>query len=108
LCLADGYLSADEQIHGQEASKGEPDDDDDQKGPVVDFALLKASNQHCQLDEVTTGYFNALLAAKNQAQPVIICRIAGVQSATGVFTTLRRLLAQKQKCLRRCSRAFVE
>jgi hypothetical protein len=78
LCLADGYLSADEQIHGQEASKGEPDDDDDQKGPVVDFALLKASNQHCQLDEVTTGYFNALLAAKNQAQPVIICRIAGV------------------------------
>jgi hypothetical protein len=77
---ADGYLSADERMQDQESSDRESDGDIDHDCPVVDFALLKASNQHCELDEVTTSYFNALLAAKTQVQPIIICRFAGVQS----------------------------
>ena len=79
---ADGYLSADERMQEQDTSEAESDGDalERDRGRVVDFALLKAANQNAVLDARATSYFNALLAAKQQGQPVIICRSAGARS----------------------------
>ena len=93
---ADGYLSEDERMH----DAGGSDADSDADGPaataisaadgsggkrgkavVVDFALRKAAHQQCQFDDATTAYFNALLAAKTQAQPLVICREPGARCA---------------------------
>jgi hypothetical protein len=82
----DGYLSADERMEAQESSDGDLNGQDLDKVPVVDYDLLKAANEHCKLDPATTSYFNALLAAKSQAQPMIICRDNGVHLPTSICT----------------------
>ena len=78
---ADGYLSEDERMQDQDSSDDDSDGGDLGKGPVIDYALEKAAGQHCTLPPAATSYFNALLAAKNQGHPVVICRNAGVTSS---------------------------
>jgi hypothetical protein len=69
-------------MHGQDSDDDDEDGASDsgepgRDGPVIDYALDRAAGQHRELGPEATSYFNALLAAKNSAQPVVICRESG-------------------------------